>query len=95
MKTYKHQLILIFVLILASCQDELDLNITESSQPEAIVEKTIENGRFVFSSKESLKTTIEKFQNDEKENVVKEFEKLYKKGFRSHKPIVSPDNEQL
>ena len=95
MKTYKHQIILILTLILASCQDELELNNIENNQPEAVIEKTIENGRFVFSSKESLKTTIEDFQNDEIENVEKEFEKLYEKGFRSHKPIVNPENEQL
>lgn len=95
MKTYKYQIILILTLVLASCQNELELNNIENNQPEAVVEKTIENGRFVFSSKESLKTTIEGFQNDEIENVEKEFEKLYEKGFRSHKPIVNPENEQL
>lgn len=95
MKTYKYQIIIILSLILTSCQDELELNNIENNQPEAVIEKTIENGRFVFSSKESLKTTIEDFQNDEIENVEKEFEKLYEKGFRSHKPIVSPENEQL
>ncbi len=91
----KYKIILILTLILVSCQDELKLNNIENSQPEAIVEKTVENGRFVFSSKESLKTTIEDFQNGEVENVEKEFEILYEKGFRSHKPIVSPENEQL
>ena len=95
MKTYKYQIILILTLILTSCQNELELNTIENNQPEAVVEKTMENGRFVFSSKESLKATIEDFQNDETENVEKEFEKLYQKGFRSHKPIVSPENEQL
>jgi len=95
MKTYKYQIILILTLILASCQDEMELNNIENNQPEAVVEKTVENGRFVFSSKESLKTTIKNFQNDEIENVEKEFEKLYERGFRSHKAIVSPENEQL
>lgn len=55
----------------------------------------MENGRFFFSSKESLKATIDDFQNDAIENVEKEFEQLYEKGFRSHKPIVSPENEYL
>lgn len=95
MKIYKYQIILILILILTSCQNELELNNLESNQPEAIVEKTVENGRFIFSSKESLKTTIEDFQNDEIENVEKEFEKLYERGFRSHKPIVNSENEQL
>ena len=34
-------------------------------------------------------------QNDDIENVEKEFEKLYEKGFRSHKPTVNPENEEL
>ena len=92
-------ILLIFIAITThSCQnyqDELELNNIDNNQPEAIVEKTVENGRFVFSSKESLKTTIENFEKDEMENVEKEFEKLYQKGFRSHKPIINPENEQL
>ncbi len=95
MKKYKYQIILILALILVSCQDELKLNNTETNQSQEVVEKTVRNGRFVFSSKESLKATIEDFQKSEIENVEKEFEKLYEKGFRSHKPIVSPENEKL
>ena len=95
MKTYKYQITLILTLILASCQNELELNNIENNQPEAVIQKAVENGRFIFSSKESLKVTIEDFQNDEIENVEKEFEKLYEKGFRSHKPIVNSENEQL
>jgi len=95
LKTYKYQITLILTLILASCQNELELNNIENNQPEAVIQKAVENGRFIFSSKESLKVTIEDFQNDEIENVEKEFEKLYEKGFRSHKPIVNSENEQL
>ena len=72
MKTYNYQIIIIKLsLILISCQDEMELNNIENNQSEAVVEKTIENGRFVFSSKESLKTTIDNFHNDEIENVEK------------------------
>lgn len=95
MKAFKYQIILFISLILISCQDDLELNTKDNNLTRTAVNKTIVNGRFVFSSKESLKKTIEDFQNDEIENVEKEFEKHYKKGFRSHKPLVNPDNEQL
>jgi hypothetical protein len=95
MKTNFKIYLLVLSIGLFSCQDELEFNNIENSQPVAIAEKTLENGRFLFTSRESLKTTIENFQNDEIENVEKEFEKLYEKGFRSHKPIVNPENEQL
>lgn len=72
MKTYNYQIIIIKLsLILISCQDEMELNNIENNQSEAVVEKTIENGRSVFSSKESLRTTIDNFHNDEIENVEK------------------------
>ena len=89
-------ILLIFIAITTySCQnyqDELELNNIDNNQPEAIVEKTVENGRFVFSSKESLKTTIENFEKDEMENVEKEFEKLYQKGFRSELDYNNAEN---
>lgn len=40
MKIYKYQIILILILILASCQDELELNNIENNQNQTIVEKT-------------------------------------------------------
>ena len=91
---------LVFVLTLFtfnSCsKDEPEFNTRDHNHSEPIaIEKTVENGRFFFSSKESLKATIDDFQNDAIENVEKEFEQLYEKGFRSHKPIVSPENEYL
>lgn len=95
MKTYKYQIILILTLIFVSCQDELEINDKENSQSEVAVAKKIENGRFVFLSKESLKLTIDNFQSDGIENVEQEFKKLYEKGFRSHKPILGSQNEQL
>lgn len=95
MKTYKYYVLIISVLLLTSCQEDLDLTDTQSDQPAALVEKTINNGRFVFSSKESLKATIEKFKNEDIQIVEQEFETLYEKGFRSHKPIINPKNETL
>lgn len=52
----------------------------------------VQNGRFVFSSTESLKETIEELEKVELEIVQKSFENKYEKGFRSYKPIVSSDN---
>jgi hypothetical protein len=49
----------------------------------------------VFSSKESLKATIEELQSESTEKVEQEFETHYEKGFRSHKPIINPKNELL
>lgn len=95
MNKFKFQIIIILTIILTSCQDELELNNIQSNQTETVIEKTIENNRFVFSSKESLKETIKDFQNDEVENVERVFEKLYNRGFRSHHPIVNPSNKEL
>ena len=63
----------------------------------AIIEKgTINNGRFQFSSKDALSnTTIEGFKEKGEENLANAFEKHYKSGFRSLKPIVNPSNESL
>ena len=95
MIAYKYTILITFLLLLASCQKDLDLIETRSNQPVAVVEKTIDNGRFVFSSKESLKATIEEFQSESIEKVEQEFETHYEKGFRSHKPIINPNNELL
>lgn len=77
----KYSILITLVLLLVGCQKE-DLINTESNQPIAVVEKTVENGRFVFSSKESLKATIEELQSENNEKVEQEFENFYKKGFR-------------
>lgn len=55
----------------------------------------VENKRFVFKSREDLKTTIEGYKNEEPDFVSSQFEKLYKSGFRSLKPIVNPKNRDL
>jgi len=90
----KKLLLLFAVLLVISCENE---NFEPLDQGETSIGKneTVVNGRFVFSSKESLSETIEKFQNQESEKIERKFEKLYEKGFRSHKPIINPENEQL
>lgn len=95
MYTNKYFILVILLLFLVSCEKETDFIFSESKQSISIGEKTIENGRFIFSSRESLNTTIKEYQNQNTENVEKEFEILYAKGFRSHKPIVSPNNDLL
>lgn len=95
MKPYKYAILITLLLLLASCQKDLDLVEIRSNQPVGVIEKNIDNGRLVFSSKESLKATIEELQNQVIEKVQKEFETLYEKGFRSHKPIVNPKNNFL
>ena len=82
-------------LILLSCENDFELSDNNVSEPTVSVEKKVENGRFIFSNRESLKVTIDDFQKDHISNVEKEFEKLYHKGFRSHTPIINPDNEEL
>lgn len=93
MKTYK--IMLILLLILNSCQDDIEFKTPENNQKDIVTEKTVRNGRFIFSSKESLKNTIDSLKDKDIEKVEIEFEKLYEKGFRSHKAIIGPENEHL
>ena len=58
-------------------------------------DKVIISGRFVFSSKESLSETINQLNTEKTDQVEDKFEKFYKTGFRSHTPIVNPENVQL
>lgn len=92
-KTLKFCL-LIFSFTLISCQDELKIERLNNTVKEP-AEKTIKNGRFVFSSRESLRETIKEIQNKGEENVEREFERLYQNGFRSHIPIVNSENQEL
>ena len=94
MKTYVFQMKMI-VFVLASCQKELDFNDTVTEQNTIAIsdEKKIENGRFIFSSIQSLETTIEKLQNEDVEKIEREFNKFYTMGFRSHTPFVNEDDD--
>jgi hypothetical protein len=97
MKKYTNRIQLygLFALIgilFFSCQDELEITETK----DVILKKEgLINGRFSFSSKESLKQTIEEFKNDDISVVENKFEKYYDDGFRSLKPIINPNNEKL
>ncbi len=90
-------LTLVFIsFLIFSCHKDTELGNNSTTIPvEAKVEKTIENGRFVFSSKASLEKTMEELENNSIENVEKEFESYYASGFRSHTPLVSEHNETL
>lgn len=92
-----HILKLTVIFFLAfSCQNDAELRNDLATAPdEAVVEKTIENGRFVFSSKASLEKTMKDLENNSIENVEKEFESYYASGFRSHTPLVGEHNEAL
>lgn len=59
------------------------------------IDKTIVGGRFVFSSKESLSETINQLNTEKTEQLEDKFEKFYTTGFRSHTPVVNPENKQL
>lgn len=77
-----------------SCQDE-DLKLNPNEVSNNFQNETVVNGRFFFSSKESLKKTMEKFKTKERADLEVKFEKLYLQGFSSHSPIVNPDNGEL
>ncbi len=81
-------------IIIQSCQNELELNDVENQSINK-TDKTIVNNRFVFSSKQSLSDMIGDLKEQRTEVVEKKFEKLYKKGFRSHVPIINPENKEL
>ncbi len=83
------------VLLIMSCEDENFEPIQQEEKNSLEKKETIVNGRLVFSSKESLSETIEELKNQESKKIERKFEKLYEKGFRSHKPIINPENEQL
>lgn len=87
---------IMIVFVLASCQKELEFENTKTAQtPSNILEKKIQNGRFVFSSISALEETIEELQKYDTEKIELQFSEFYEMGFRSHSPIVNEDNEQL
>lgn len=86
----------LIILVFVSCQKEfVDETNRDDIVEKSMTEKTIENGRFVFSSREMLNKTIENLQNEDVEKVEREFEKYYLSGFRSHTPIINYENEKL
>lgn len=95
MKTYNYFILITLLLFLTSCQKEVDIVDDPNKQPVSLIEKNINNGRFVFSSRESLKATIEKYNSKPLEQIEQEFETYYENGFRSHRAIINPNNEIL
>ena len=87
---------LVFTLLMFSCHNESDFDENDAIATNKVVaEKTIENGRFLFTSKAALQKTIDRMENEATENLEKEFERYYASGFRSHTPLVSENNETL
>ena len=87
---------LVFTLLMVSCHNESDFDENDAIATNKVVaEKTIENGRFLFTSKAALQKTIDRMENEATENLEKEFERYYASGFRSHTPLVSENNETL
>lgn len=85
-----------FVLscLFLSCQDEP----FEQNSNQVLNDSkngTIINGRFYFSSKESLKKAVSELESMNENNLEQKFKNLYLKGFRSHSPIVNSNDENL
>jgi hypothetical protein len=62
---------------------------------EITLENTIQNGRFVFRSKQSLEATLKDFENKSRDELEDNFEIFYEDGFRSHKALVAAENTEL
>jgi hypothetical protein len=62
---------------------------------EITLENTIQNGRFVFTSKQSLEATLKDFENKSRDELEDNFEIFYEDGFRSHKALVAAENTEL
>jgi len=82
----------IIILLLSSCQKKEQIGTNNNLKN---IDNSIVNGRFIFSSKQSIHETIEGLKKYKLEKLENKFAKLYEKGFRSYKPIVAPDNELL
>ncbi|AUS05270.1 hypothetical protein [Pseudotamlana carrageenivorans] len=82
MKVYKYQILVILVIILASCQKEdFDLEESKNSIPSSSkIEANVQNGRFVFSSRESFKSSIEQLKQKTVEEIGNNFEHHYEGG---------------
>ncbi len=80
--------------LVLSCQFEQLENDSNSLSINA-KDATVISGRFFFTSKETLKKAIEELKLMDTKLLEDKFEKLYQKGFRSHTPIVNPNNENL
>lgn len=86
--------ILISSYLVLSCQNEpLEQNSNQILNDSK--NGTIINGRFYFSSKESLKKAVSDLESMNENRLEQKFKNLYLKGFRSHSPIVNSNDESL
>ena len=86
------------ILVIIACQKEADFSSFKDQKVDIeklLADKTVIDGRFVFSSKESLSEQIEQFSNLEDERLYEKFENFYEQGFRSHKPLINYENSEL
>ena len=81
--------------LLFSCQEE-SIFLEENQNVSQFTDNGIViNGRFFFTSKESLGQQIQKFKHEDISIIENKFETIYLNGFRSHIPIVNPENKTL
>jgi len=88
-------MLLATVLVFTACQKDISLTDLSSTISKRNKDGSIVNGRFFFSSKETLSNTIKRFRKTDKSILETKFATLYKNGFRSLKPIVNPSDEML
>ena len=84
---------LLFSFIVLSCNNEPVSSV--NNLPTNSKDGTVINGRFYYTSKETLKQAINELKLLDDNDLENKFEKLYNQGFRSHSPIVNPSNESL
>ena len=85
-------LVLTVFMLFLNCEKEENIEPAEMTD---VNDGAVVNGRFNFTSKESLAETIKQFDSEKIEDLENKFERIYQKGFRSMTPIVNSGNEQL
>lgn len=78
-----------------SCEKKIERIENEREESLNVADNSVVSGRFVFSSSLSLKEAVNDLSSTNNDLIVDKFERLYSEGFRSHKPIVNPENREL
>lgn len=92
----KLSMLIVSGALLFGCSDNLDLEKQEKNAIQQVeVKADFENGRFVFDSRKNLSSSIKYFEDNQVSYSENYFESFYNKGFRSHLPIVNPENKLL
>ena len=91
--TKNHIKVVLSCLVLSCQNEQIELSINPVSTN--LKNETVINGRFFFTSKETLKKSIDDLKSLNNNVLEAKFEKLYQQGFRSHSPIVNPKNYEL